>query len=556
MRKRERNAQAVGVGSVIGGRYELVRFVAEGAFGAVYQAHDLDVAGHVVALKLMHRPPASEEEKAMHLREVQLIAAVSHPSVVSFKDYGVHAERLYIVMPWYDGESLAARLRGGVGLTRAEALRIFQQLAQALVAIHARGIRHQDIKPENILLARFGEGQADFPVLLDLGVGAFAHEVVPAFTPAYVAPEMARAHLGMGEGGSVLVDGRADVYALALTLFDALAPGQRQLSECDGSLASLAQRAEQGATLPKLPALADLTPSFARWLAVDPTARPTAQEFVEELSVLTRAELRRAERKRLWLRAGPFLSAALVFMGVLGKELREERVLSRTKDARIEQQAEEIDQVRDALGRLSEAQRAQLLETMTTKAENEELGAKIESEAEKRAALQKALQREQREVREKESALKEVTEKNAELTASLTSVRKRADELEQERARLMSELARVEAAHRTLASEHAALAKQKTELEASYAALRGEHGELARAHEKLARERAELETEREKLAAQLRAAEREKTRLTERVDGLSAQQRKLANDLRALETSPPIERAAKRVRAERVAPRS
>jgi serine/threonine protein kinase len=341
--RRKRAPAQVGVGSVIGGRYQIVRFVAEGAFGAVYQAQDLDVAGHVVALKLMHRAPATRQERQMHVREVQLIAAISHPSVVSFKDHGVHQDRLYIVMPWYEGETLHARLKRGP-LPRREAQRIFQQLAQALSAVHARGIRHQDVKPENILLARFGEGQPDFPVLLDLGVGAFHHEFVPAFTPAYVAPEMARAHLDVTEGRDArAVDGKSDVFALALTLFDALAPGARELSGYDSSLGALTKRSREGVLLPHEQGLRDLSPTFARWLAVDPARRPTAEELARELSVLTRDEDRRAERRRAAWRVGPLLAAALLTALVLGLKLRSERVASRVKDARIEQQAAEID---------------------------------------------------------------------------------------------------------------------------------------------------------------------------------------------------------------------
>jgi serine/threonine protein kinase len=386
--RRRRTPAQIGVGSVIGGRYQITRFVAEGAFGAVYQAQDLDVSGHVVALKLMHRAPASEQERQMHVREVQLIAAISHPSVVSFKDHGLHHDRLYIVMPWYEGETLAARLKRGP-LARREALRIFQQLARALGAVHDRGIRHQDVKPENILLARFGEGQEDFPVLLDLGVGAFHHEFVPAFTPAYVAPEMARQHLEVTEGwNGAAVDGKSDVFALALTLFDALAPGARELSSYDSSLGALTRRSREGVALPSREELADVLPALTRWLSVDPAERPSAQELVRELEVLTRAEDRRAERKRVAWRVGPLLSAALIAAIVLGLQLHGERVASRVKDARIEQQAAELDSAREAQeesvthtrGDASELQRLRRL-LMRSEAQRRELLRKLEQQS-------------------------------------------------------------------------------------------------------------------------------------------------------------------------------
>jgi serine/threonine protein kinase len=341
-------ARQIGVGCIVGERYRVVRFVAQGAFGAVYQAHDLEVPGHIVALKLMHREPASQAERHMHEREVRLVAAVSHPSVVSFKDHGLHEGRLYLVMPWYDGETLATRLTRGP-LSRGEAQRIFQQLAQALSAVHERGIRHQDVKPENILLARFGAGEDVFPVLLDLGVGAFNHEFVPAFTPAYVAPEMARAHLEITEGrAGTAVDAKSDVYALVLTLFDALAPDARPIASCDSSHGALAQRSRRGVSLPERPELADLAASFARWLAVDPAERPSAHELARELCVLTRAEHRRAERKRAARRGLPLLAATLVTSLLLGFQLHSERMASRAKDAVIEAQAAQLDGSREA----------------------------------------------------------------------------------------------------------------------------------------------------------------------------------------------------------------
>src|SRR5690606_2592604 len=98
-----------------------------------------------------------------------------HPSIVQFKDHGWHESRLWFVMPWYEGESLQARI-DRQPLSRTEARQIFEPLARALAAMHASGLRHQDVKPENIFLAnikRHGEGVSDIlPVLLDLGVAA------------------------------------------------------------------------------------------------------------------------------------------------------------------------------------------------------------------------------------------------------------------------------------------------------------------------------------------------------------------------------------------------
>jgi hypothetical protein len=437
-------ATRIEVGSVVGGRYEIVEFVAEGAFGAVYRALDIDVAGHVVALKLMHRPAQSGAEHARFLREVELIAAVSHPSVVSFKQHGLHRGRLYIVMPWYEGETLARRLETRGPLSREEALGIFKRLAAALAAMHERGIRHQDVKPDNILLARFGAGQEDFPVLLDLGVGAFDDEHLPAFTAHYVAPEMARAHLALcaGEEPSP-VDGRADVFALALTLVDALAPGARELSSAAGSAAVLARRAEQGVTLPASRELADILPALTRWLSVDPQGRPSARELVEELSVLTRREEQRRERRRLALRFGPVLCLILAVAGGLAFQLRSERVRSRSKDVRIEQQAAEIDA-------LSGEQRERARQVEQVQRENAALEARLAREQARKQSLERSLESEQRAGRELRRGLESAGERAVALEAELRGLEQELTMLRSERESIGEELLRTQGARRSL----------------------------------------------------------------------------------------------------------
>src|SRR5690606_26644794 len=153
-------------------------------------AKDTEVPGHVVALKLLHQPACSADARQAALRELHHIAAVFHPSVVQFKDHGWHEGRLWFVMPWYEGETLESRLQRG-SLSRAEARRIFEPLARALAAMHAVGIRHQDIKPDNIFLARVDGDGSVLPVLIDLGVAAKEAEMVVAGTPTYFAPEVA-----------------------------------------------------------------------------------------------------------------------------------------------------------------------------------------------------------------------------------------------------------------------------------------------------------------------------------------------------------------------------
>jgi serine/threonine protein kinase len=479
--------ERVQLGTVIGGRYKIAAFVAEGAFGAVYRADDVDIAGHQVALKLLHRPSASEAEHARCLREVQLIAAVSHPSVVTFKDHGFHRGRFYIVMPWYQGETLADRLAKRGPLGRAEALRVFTSLAEALAAMHERGIRHQDVKPENILLARLGEGQDDFPVLLDLGIGAFSHEQLPAFTTAYVAPEMARAHLSPSE--SRPVDGKADVFALALTLFDALMPGARDMPVSRGTQDSLRLRLSHGADIPWSEPLRDIWPDLTRWLSREPHERPSARALVHELPVLVRAEQRRAERKRLLMYAGPTLCLALSVAFFLAVQLRREQVSSRRKDWRIERQALEIDQAREAIDALSGARRATLQDYLELKKRAERLGRNLVDEKQRSAQLEGELSSEKSRAHEEHARVNGAGERMLLLERELASVEQRLSETEEQKSEALRELARV---RRSSEAAHGALRREKADLAALVRELVKERDQLSERLSEISRARALL----------------------------------------------------------------
>ncbi len=311
-------------GTLIGGRYELLEHVGMGAFGDVYRAADVEVPGHVVALKLLRTPSLSESARQSALRELKLNAAVFHPSLVQFKDHGWFEQRLWFVMPWYEGETLEARMRRGA-LGRAEARRIFEPLARALAALHEAGIRHQDIKPENILLTRLTghEDGALLPVLIDLGVAAEGHETMLGGTPLYFSPEVARRYIAEGHVGPE-VDRPADVFALALSLRNALEPSTQAEVVSGAVSAFVAQRAEHPPPRLEGRDLRYLRATFDRWLSLDPSERPSAHELIDELAILTLPEERRARRGRILRWVLPILTLALV-AGALGAYALERR---------------------------------------------------------------------------------------------------------------------------------------------------------------------------------------------------------------------------------------
>jgi hypothetical protein len=310
---REQGRRSLPNGTMIGERYAIQQRVGEGSFGDVYRALDADVPGHVVALKILHKQAKGEEARKTALRELRLIASVFHPSVVDFKDHGWYQERLWFVMPWYEGETLEDRIKREP-LSRAEAREIFLPLAHALTTMHASGIRHQDIKPDNIFLARIGEGKAErqriLPVLIDLGVAAKEAEMIVAGTPLYFAPEIAAQYAGKSERPPVTA--KADVFSLALALRNALEPQTQEQVPGTAVEAFIAHRADCPPKGPEARALGYLEPYFARWLARDPTARPTAEQFAEELAVLTRPERMREKRRAVMRWAAPIALGSML----------------------------------------------------------------------------------------------------------------------------------------------------------------------------------------------------------------------------------------------------
>ncbi|MFO0547510.1 MAG: protein kinase [Polyangiaceae bacterium] len=275
------------LGSVVGGHYRLVRELGEGNFGKVWVAERLDVPEHRVAMKIL---PRSHYAGRNVERELVMLATVGHPNVVQLKDHGVTDDFVWLTMPVYEGETLDERLsRGTLGL--AEAYDIFLPIARALEALHHTGLRHQDIKPDNIFLARFG-GRLH-PVLLDLGVAAERDATFVAGTALFAAPEQLAAILDT-EREHPLSE-KMDTYCLGATILlclvgDRFFPGAKALTR-----RQVVESHTVRATTPIVDdALLDLSPTvrealiknLARWMAVDPTERPSMRQLAEDLEVL------------------------------------------------------------------------------------------------------------------------------------------------------------------------------------------------------------------------------------------------------------------------------
>ncbi|HEX5661273.1 MAG TPA: protein kinase [Polyangiales bacterium] len=497
--RRARRKPVLAEGALIAGRYEIEEPLGAGAFADVYRARDRDVTDHVVALKILRRRAADAAAVHAALRELQLIASVFHPSVVQLKDHGWHEGHLWFVMPLYRGETLATRLKRAP-LTRRQAREIFTPLAEALATMHRAGVRHQDVKPENVFLANLdldesedGVPQRVLPVMLDLGVAAKDAELVLAGTPAYFAPEVAARFAGAPDPPPV--GPKADVFSLALTLMHALDPTPREYVAAGAVDAFVAYRAAHAPKISPVRELSDLRPYFSRWLNFSPDARPSAEEFVRELGSLTRPEERAARRWAIMRWALPTLFALMaVFAAVLFAFSREnelqrrERQLAETRAQEARQRADNIYQdltVQEAKRKELEKDVARLeQEYQTSRMTREQLAtrlaqteAELLSVAEREKALNTTVAQQQREahqLRESNgrvsSELASATQRNEELSGELDRQRARRQEVEGTATQLREQVKRetdaLETARSRISDLEERLARMRNDLSA------------------------------------------------------------------------------------------
>lgn len=271
-------AGAPRVGEVVAGRFELRRHLGTGGMGVVYEARDR-VLGETVALKLL-RADLSLDDGGLGpvAAEVRLTRRVTHPNVVRTHDVGSAGDARFLVMEYVDGVSLADLLARHGRLPVPAAIVIGLQLCRALEVVHARGVLHRDIKPQNILLTADGQVK-----LTDFGIAAFreaAGAQVPGHTtpgtPPYMAPELL-----FGEPA----DARTDVFAAAVVLHQALTGRLPFEASTPAALAACMLRSgplpiTDDASIPR-----PLAALIARALTLEPRERPaSAAEFHDALA--------------------------------------------------------------------------------------------------------------------------------------------------------------------------------------------------------------------------------------------------------------------------------
>lgn len=259
------------IGRVLGGRYRLVAPIGLGASAQVYLADDVRLRRRV-ALKMLHDALAGDVEFLRRFRaEARAAAALSHPNVMAVYDWG-DDDTAFIVTEYLGGGSLRALLDRGQLLTPSQALTVGLEATRALDYAHRRGFVHRDIKPANLL---FGDEQrlriADFGLARALAEAAWTEpQGAMLGTARYASPELAK-----GEQ----LNGKADVYALALVLVEAVT-GEVPFS-ADTTLGTLMARVDRQLVVPD--SLGPLQEVLARAGHPDPVERLDARALAAGL---------------------------------------------------------------------------------------------------------------------------------------------------------------------------------------------------------------------------------------------------------------------------------
>ena len=215
------------IGTILAGRYEVIRRVGEGGMGLVYEGKHLGIEKRV-AIKVLRDDLSRRPDVVERFRqEARSASRIGHQNIVDVSDFGETVRGAsYFVMEFLEGEDLADLRARDATLETQRACHVVAQCCLALGATHAMHIVHRDIKPENIFLTRRGD-KRDFVKIVDFGIAKMSDietEGVPGRkltktgmifgTPEYMSPEQA--------AGREL-DHRVDIYALGVILYECLA---------------------------------------------------------------------------------------------------------------------------------------------------------------------------------------------------------------------------------------------------------------------------------------------------------------------------------------------
>ncbi len=343
------------------GPFVIVRVIGEGGSSTVFEAErELEGATQHVALKLLRQNLLSPDARRRFGREQRALIRLQHPNIARMVEGGVTPQGLaYIALELVDGVPITEYARAQALDARAR-LRLFGTVCRAVDAAHRALIVHRDLKPSNVLVTADGEVK-----LLDFGIAKLLADetgpeatVLPAFTPAYAAPEQVH-------GDAITT--ATDVYALGIVLRELLT-GERSGGAGTPSRAPLPEPAG-AAPMTRRRIGGDLGAVVAKAVEPDPAHRyASAGEFAEDIRRLLEGRPVHARAQTRWYRTrrfiarhrGGFAAAAafvVALVAALGVALWQARV-ARDEAARANLQTQHAETVRDFLVSVFEAARA------------------------------------------------------------------------------------------------------------------------------------------------------------------------------------------------------
>jgi eukaryotic-like serine/threonine-protein kinase len=282
-------------GAMFGDRFQIVRELAVGGMGSVYEALDLSTE-RPVALKVMKKDRSPDREAQQRFqREAEILASMDHPGIVRIRDFG-HAPdgRPWLAMELLEGETLLDRVRREGPQDPAVLATVVASACDALEAAHALGVVHRDLKPENLFLPRQGESPVkvlDFGLSQLAGAAKLTRTGAILGTPRYMAPEQSKSARS--------ADARVDVYAMGIIIYEALAGTSPFTASDHGQLLGAiltGRRRPLTEVRPELPAAIDQI--LSRALNPDPDQRIASAAELSHALVRVLAHARGARGRR------------------------------------------------------------------------------------------------------------------------------------------------------------------------------------------------------------------------------------------------------------------
>jgi len=205
------------------GRYEIQSKLGAGGMGEVYLARDTELDRTVAVKILPERLAADPQRLQRFIQEARAASALNHPHILTIHEIGTYQTSKFIAMEFIDGDTLRERIR--VGMKLLQVLEVASEVASALVAAHAAGIVHRDIKPDNVMVRRDG-----YVKVLDFGLAKLTEVKPPASDPEAATRAMVNTDAGtvMGtanymspeQAKGVQVDARSDLWSLGAVIYE------------------------------------------------------------------------------------------------------------------------------------------------------------------------------------------------------------------------------------------------------------------------------------------------------------------------------------------------